>query len=119
MEFKANRNLSEPILRKAIPILTIVGLIYLNPLKVMFNNQTWKTQTVSLVDESNENHKVEYQMMDLGALGYSKRNAEVYYVTDYFYWVWAEDYDERNFLGHDWKRIDLNVFEVIPEIKNK
>lgn len=32
MEFKVDRNLTESILRKEIPILLITGLIYLNPL---------------------------------------------------------------------------------------
>lgn len=112
MEFKADRKLSEPILRKGIPLLTLIGILYLNPLKLVYDNQTWKTQTVELINENYSNHKVELQMKDLGALGYLKRNAEVYYLTDYFYLVWAKEHDERNFLGHDWKRVDLNVNEL-------
>jgi len=112
MEFKANRKLSEPILRKSIPILTIIGLIYLNPLKILFNIATWKTQTVELINENKGNHKVEFQMKDIGALGYAKRNAEVYYLTKYFYLVLSENYDERNFIGTDWKRIDKNINEI-------
>ncbi|MDY2588512.1 hypothetical protein SNF14_14305 [Winogradskyella aquimaris] len=112
MEFKANRNLSEPILRKGIPILTIIGLIYLNPLKILFLTQTWKTQTVELINENSGNHKVELQMKDIGALGYAKRNAEVYYLTKYFYFVLSENYDDRNFIGTDWKRIDENINEI-------
>jgi hypothetical protein len=112
MEFKANRNLSEPILRIGIPILTILGLIYLNPLKILFQTQTWKTQTVELINENSGNHKVEFQMKDIGALGYVKRNAEVYYLTKYFYFVLSENYDERNFIGTDWIRIDKNINEI-------
>lgn len=58
MEFKANRNLSEPIIRKSIPILTIIGLIYLNPLKILFNVATWKTQTGELINENKGNIKL-------------------------------------------------------------
>jgi hypothetical protein len=112
MEFKANRNLSEPILRKGILILTIIGLIYLNPIKLIFHTQTWKTQTVELINENSGNHKVEFQMKDIGALGYAKRNAEVYYLTKYFYLVLSENYVERNFIGTDWKRIDENTNEM-------
>ena len=112
MEFKANRNLSETILRKAIPILTIIGIIYLNPLKILFNSATWKTQTVELINENKGNHKVEFQMKDIGALGYAKRKAEVYYLSTYFYLVLSENYDERNFIGTDWKRIDENINEM-------
>ena len=112
MEFKANRNLFEPIVKKAIPILTIIGLTYLNPLKIIFNISTWKTQTVEMINENRGNHKVEFQMKDIGALGYAKRNAEVYYLTKYFYLVLSENYDERNFIGADWKRIDENINEI-------
>lgn len=112
LEFKANRNLSEPILRKAIPILTITGLIYLNPLKIFFHTATWKTQTIVMVNENIGYHKVEFQMKDIGALGYTKRNAKVYYLTKYFYLVLSENYDERNFIETDWKRIDENSNEI-------
>ena len=112
MEFKANRNLSEPMLRKAVPILTVIGLIYLNPLKTLINITTWKTQTVELINENKSNHKVEFQMKDIGVLGYAKRNAEVYYLTKYFYLVLSENYDERNFIGTEWKRIDENINEI-------
>jgi hypothetical protein len=113
MEFKSNWVLSEPILRKGIPILTIIGLIYLNPLKLIFHTQTWKTQTVDLINKKNGNHKVEFQMKDIGALGYAKRIAEVYYLSNYFYVVLSENYDNRNFTGTDWKRIDKNSNESV------
>ncbi|MGK0308808.1 MAG: hypothetical protein ACI8RP_001774 [Urechidicola sp.] len=112
MEFKANRNLREPILRKGIPILTIIGLIYLNPIKILFHTQTWKTQTIELVNKNSKYNKVEFQMKDIGALGYAKRNAEVYYITKHFYFVLSENYDERNFIGTDWKRIDKKINEI-------
>ncbi|MCB4800299.1 hypothetical protein LG649_15715 [Tamlana sp. PT2-4] len=111
MEFKANRNLSEPILRKLIPILTIIGLIYLNPLNILFNVATWKTKTIELINENKRSHKVEFQMKDIGALGYAKRKAEVYYLTKYFYVVLSENYDDRNFIGTDWKRVNQNLNE--------
>ena len=48
-------------------------------------------------------------MKDIGALGYAKRNAEVYYLTEFFYFVLSENYDERNFIGTDWIRINENI----------
>ena len=111
MEFKSNHNLKEPILRKGIPILTIIGILYLSPMKILFNTATWKTQTVELINENYKDHKVEFQIKDVGALGYAKRNAEVYYLTDYFCVVLAEKWDERNFLGIKWKLVDNNTNE--------
>lgn len=112
MEFKTNRSLNESIVRKGLPMLTIIGLLYLNPLKVILNTTTWKTQTVELVNEKMTNHKVEFQMKDLGALGYAKRTAEVVYLSKYFYFVCAKKYDDRNFLGHQWKRVNQDVNEM-------
>lgn len=104
MELRAK--CSEPVLRNTIPILTIIGLLYVNPLKILFHSQPWETQKVILVNENYDNHKVEMQSKDIGALGYVKRNSEVYYITQYFYIVLSEDYDDRNFIGTNWKRID-------------
>ncbi|WP_299108294.1 hypothetical protein [uncultured Winogradskyella sp.] len=106
MEFKAKQGIAEPILRKAIPVVTIIGLVYLNPLKILFHAQPWRTQSVELINKNSKNHKVEFQKKDIGALGYAKRNAEVYYITKHFYFVLSEDYDDRNFIGTNWKRID-------------
>ncbi len=80
-------------------------------MKLLFNTATWKTQTVRLINENHTNHKVEFQMKDVGALGYVKRNAEVYYLTDYFYVVLAEKWGERNFLGIKWKLVNHNKNE--------
>lgn len=105
LEFKV-KNKSEPILRKAIPILTIIGILYLNPLNILFHTQPWITQQVELINKKHENHKVEFQKKDMGALGYAKRNAEVYYFTKYFYFVLSQEYDDRNFIGINWKTVD-------------
>ena len=112
LQFKANRNLSKPILTKVITILTIIGLIYLNPLKIIFNTATWKTQTVILMNENRPNYKVEFQMKDLGALGYAKRTCKVLYLSSYFYVVFTKKYDERNFSEHSWKKVNQHINEI-------
>ncbi len=112
IEFKADKHVLESFLRIAIPILTIIGLIYLHPMKILFNASAWKTQTVYQIDKNRENHKVEFQMKDMGALGYVKRNVEVYYLTDYFYVVLAERYDYSRFLDVEWKSVDQNINEM-------
>ena len=112
LEFRTKQNSFKQILRKIIPFATIIGLILLNPMKILFNTQTWKTQKIELINENMINHKVEYQMKDIGSLGYAKRTTEVIYLTKYFYFVWAEKYDERNFLGHKWKSVDIDINEI-------
>jgi hypothetical protein len=112
LEFKVNPKMSESKLKKTIPVLIIIVLIYLNPVKIIFHTGTWKTQVVEQISRDNSNHRVELQMKDMGALGYSKRKAEVIYLTDFFYFVASENYDFRNFLGTDWNQVDQNVNEM-------
>lgn len=112
IEFKTNLNFSKSILRKGILMLTIIGLLFLNPRRIIFNTSTWKTQTVALVNEKMTNHKVEFQMKDIGAFGYAKRTAEVIYFSKHFYIVWAEKYDERNFSEHPLKRVNQDINEM-------
>ena len=112
MEFKTNLSFSKSILRKGIPMLAIIGLLFLNPLRIIFNTSAWKTQTVALVNGKMTNHKVEFQMKDIGTFGYAKRKAEVIYFSEHFYIVWAKKYDERNFSGHQWKRVDEDINEM-------
>lgn len=112
LELKANRNLTRSILRKGIPILTITGLLYLNPLRIILNAATWKTQTIRLIDENRTGHKVEFQMKDLGALGYSKRTCEVQYFSKYFYLIIARQFDDKNISGHKWKKENQEINEM-------
>lgn len=112
LEFKANRSLTGSILRKGIPILTIIGLLYLNPIILFFNAATWKTQTVKLINENRTSHKVEFQMKDIGAFGYSKRTCEVQYFSKYFYFVVTRQYDDKNISGHKWKKVNQDINEM-------
>lgn len=112
LEFKAMHRRRESFLRKAIPIVTVAGLLFLNPLKILANTATWKTQTIILIHENRPNHKVEFQMKDIGAFGYRKRTCEVLYFSKYFYLVWAKNYDDSNFNGQQWKKVNRTVNEM-------
>jgi hypothetical protein len=111
-EYIKNKKLNNSILRKVIPLVSIVLIIYLNPLKILLNIGIWKTQTVELIDKNSEKHKVEFQMKDIGALGYAKRNAEVYYLTGFFYIVLNEKYHDRKSNGTDWKKVGEEINEI-------
>ncbi|MDB2463169.1 hypothetical protein N9W61_03615 [Algibacter sp.] len=112
MELKKNQSLRASIFRKAIPVLVIIGLLFINPLALIFNTPTWKTQTVVLVNENMSNHKVEFQIKNTGARGYAKRKAEVVYLSNYFYVVLAKKYDDSNFSNHQWKRVNQDINEM-------
>lgn len=112
MEFRKNRNLFEHIFWSVIPTLTIVSVIYLSPYKLLFNIEPWKTQMVRFINKNNSNHQVEFQMKDVGALGYAKRDVEIYYLTSYFYIVLNNEYNEQKYIGNTWIEVDLDINEI-------
>jgi hypothetical protein len=85
LEIRANRSLIKAVFRKIIPILVIIGIVYINPLALLFSIRPWKTQTVERLINENKNHKIETQIKDVGAFGHAKRKVEVYDITPYFY----------------------------------
>ena len=112
MEFKRSLKWTEAFLRKGIPILVMVLLAYLDPLKVILNMGAWKTQTILLVDKNWNNHKVEFQLKDIGAFGYSKRTVEVVYYSKYFYVAKSSNYETKNNLGTEWIKVDETLNEM-------
>jgi phosphoglycerol transferase MdoB-like AlkP superfamily enzyme len=112
MEFRKNRNSFRYVFWSVIPILTIVSVVYLNPYKLLFNIEPWKTQTVKFINENDSNRQVEFQMKDIGALGYGRRDVEIYYLTSYFYIVLNNEYDEQKYIGNKWTGVDLDINEI-------
>jgi hypothetical protein len=109
MEFRNNQNLIKHIFWSTIPILTIVSMVYLNPYNLLFSVEPWRTQTIRFINKDNSNIQVEFQMKDVGALGYAKRDVEVYYLTNYFYIILNDEYHEQKYIGNKWKQVDLNI----------
>jgi hypothetical protein len=109
MEFRNNQNLIKHIFWSTIPILTIVSMVYLNPYNLLFSVEPWRRQTIRFINKDNSNIQVEFQMKDVGALGYAKRDVEVYYLTNYFYIILNDEYHEQKYIGNKWKQVDLNI----------
>lgn len=70
--------------RLAFSILICIGLLIIGPSKVIFSSSAWETYEVLYEDTESNRKKVEYQMQDIGALGYNKRTVEVIYLTNLF-----------------------------------
>ncbi|WP_438710243.1 hypothetical protein ACSTS3_14230 [Aquimarina muelleri] len=92
------------------PTLALIGIIIIGPIKIMFSSGSWKTQTVLYQNGHLTFKKVEFQMQDVGALGYNKRTVEVIYLTDLFMIVSSveKDIDERV----EWIKVDKEVNEL-------
>ena len=66
------------------PTIILILLIFIGPLKVLFSSGAWQTQTVLYQNEHLTFKTVEFQMQDVGAMGYNKRTVEVIYLTNLF-----------------------------------
>lgn len=67
--------------------LSIIGILLIfiiGPIKILILKSAWKTQTTLYENEHFNFKKVEFQMQDIGARGYNKRNVEVIYLTKLF-----------------------------------
>ncbi|MEE9406965.1 MAG: hypothetical protein V3V28_02700 [Polaribacter sp.] len=72
------------IISLTLPILTLIGVLIIGPMKIIFSSRNWKTQKVLYQNKHLAFKKVEFQMQDVGGLGYNKRTVEVIYLTDLF-----------------------------------
>ena len=98
------------IIGSILPILTLIGFLIIGPLKIAFLSSAWKTQKVIYKNGHLNFNKVEFQMQDVGALGYNKRNVEVIYLTDLFMIVSPVEKDITDRVG--WIKIDKDVNEL-------
>jgi len=85
-----------------LPSFIIILVIFLGLLKILFHSSSWKTQLVKYKHKSKSNFFIEYQMKDLGALGYKQRTVQVSYYSKYFMKI-------ENFHATD---LDFNWIEV-------
>jgi hypothetical protein len=98
------------IIGTAFPIVMLLLILIIGPMKILFSSGAWQTQTI-LYQHGHLNFKtVEFQMQDLGALGYNKRTVEVFYLTPCFMISWDApcDIDKRI----EWVKVDKDVNEL-------
>lgn len=105
LKTKANR-----MIGTAFPTIMLILIIAMGPMKILFSTSAWRTQTILYQNEHIGFKTVEFQMQDMGALGYHKRTVEVFYLTPYFM-ITSEvpnDIDKRV----EWVRVDIDVNEL-------
>ncbi len=98
------------IISSTIPTMTLIGILIIGPLKIAFSSSAWRTQKVIYQNGLLNFKKVEFQMQNVGALGYNKRTVEVIYLTDLFMIVSTveKDIDDRI----EWVKVDKEVNEL-------
>jgi hypothetical protein len=77
---------------------------------MIFSSSAWRTQTILYQNQHLSFKKVEFQMQDMGALGYNYRTVEVLYLSNLFMFT-------RNAPNHPdedptWAKVCLDINEI-------
>ncbi len=104
------KNRKWKIISSTLPILTLIGILIIGPLKIAFSSSAWKTQKIIYENGHLNFKRIEFQMQDVGAFGYIKRTVKVIYLTDLFMIVSPveKDIDKRV----EWIKVDKEVNEL-------
>ncbi len=102
-------NLKIKLLSLIIPVFTLVFSLSIGYTPIIFNSANWKTQTIIYQNIEDDNLTIEYQMQDIGALGYNKRKVKVRYLTNLFTIVTPIDLDTIS--ESDWLLLNKEVNE--------
>lgn len=78
--------------------------------KFIFSTGTWHTQTILYKNKNFNFKKIEFQMQDIGSLGYNKRKVEVFYLTPLFMITneISNNLDENS----EWEKVNIDVNEL-------
>lgn len=77
---------------------------------IVFSSGAWQTQEILYQNREVSLKKIEFQMQNIGAMGYNRRTVEVVYLTPLFM-ITSEapkDFDK----SAEWKKVDKNVNEL-------
>ncbi len=92
------------------PAFIIIGILILGPLDIVVSSSAWKTQKIIYKNKSLNFNKVEFQIQDVGALGYNKRTVEVIYLTNLFMIV--NNVENNIYNKPKWIKIDKKTNEL-------
>ncbi|MBX2930881.1 MAG: hypothetical protein KF781_02910 [Chitinophagaceae bacterium] len=92
------------------PTLFLILIFVVNSMKISFSSGSWRTQAILYQNGHLTFKKVEFQMQDIGALGYNKRIVEVIYLTPLFMLTSEvpNDIDKRV----EWIKVDKDINEL-------
>jgi len=96
--------------RKATRILIfIVGIICIG-LYYITNLSFWGTQSIEYVNIADENKSIEYQMRDLGGLGFKTRIIEKIKILPNINWI--KEIDTTKVIKTEWRKIEIAKNEM-------
>lgn len=98
------------IIGTILPALILTMMLIVGPMKILFSTGAWQTQTILYQNGHLSFKTVEFQMQDVGALGYNNRTVEVFYLTPLFMIISEvpNDIDKRV----EWVKVDKEINEL-------
>ena len=75
---------SERILLIVYPMLFLILIIIVHPIRILFQSSAWETRAIFYEHKHKSCKTIELQWQDIGALGYNRREVEVTYFTPFF-----------------------------------
>lgn len=98
------------IIWTVFPSIVLTLILVAGPMKILFSKGAWRTQSILYQNGHLSFNTVEFQMQDVGALGYNKRTVEVFSLTRFFMITSKvpNDIDKRV----EWVKVDKEVNEL-------
>lgn len=106
----AMKSAKRKILAAILPVMALLGILIIGPLKIVFSSSAWHTQTILYQNGHLSFKKIEFQMQDVGASGYNQRTVEVTYLTHMFMIVEPVEIDLEQKV--EWVKVDIDVNEL-------
>lgn len=98
------------IIGTVFPTIVLALILVVGPMKILFSTGAWRTQTILYQNGHLSFKTVEFQMQDVGALGYNKRTIEVFYLTPLFMITSEVPTDIENRV--EWVKADKDINEI-------
>lgn len=103
------RTKTKRVIGIAFPTILLIMIFVIGPVRILFSTGSWKTQTILYQNGHLGFNTIEFQMQDIGALGYNKRTVEVFYLTPFFMTI--QDVPAEIEKRVEWVKVDKDVNE--------
>jgi hypothetical protein len=108
--FFAFKQKGKRVLGTLFPIAILILILVVGPVNIIFSSSAWRTQTILYQHGHFSFKTIEFQMQDIGALGYNDRTVEVFHLTPFF--MIANDIPKDIDQKVEWTKVDKEVNEL-------
>ena len=91
------------LLSIVVPILVFIFIIVISPLKYLNASSVWETRTLLFENKDDKSKRIEFQVQDIGALGYNKRTVEVLQINGWINRV--KEYSPQSINIESWNEV--------------